>query len=686
MPWQVGVDVGGTFTDFCAFDRESGVVHLHKRSSTPENPARAIATGLRELCEKFAIRPDSIERLSHGTTVATNALIQRRGAKVAMVTTKGFRDLIEIGRQTRPHMYSLQMDRPVPLVPRSMRFEVPERIDATGAPQLPLNYAALERVIDEIAASDAEACAVCFLFSFLAPAHELAARDAIALRLPNLKVCTSSEVQPEFREVERFSTAVLNAYLQPVMHEYLQTLSSDLEDLIPQASVGVYQSSGGLMSLDRARRFPVRTALSGPAAGTFGAIYTAKTARRGNVLTFDMGGTSTDVAIIHDYEAQLSFDRDVAGFPVRLPMMDVHTVGAGGGSIAWFDEDGLLKVGPTSAGALPGPACYGRGGHSLTVTDANLILGRLSCEGLVGGSMPLDLEAARAAALPVASRLGMSERAAALGIVGITTANMVRAIRAVSVERGHDPRDYALMPFGGAGPLHASEVARELGIREVVVPPAPGILCAQGLLVSDLKEEFVRTLRLQTNALEAGVLTLAMADLCDKARRWFESDARRFASRKLTFCFDMRYVGQNFELSVPLPSADADTDLSAPPIPDLLQLFLASHRRMYGFDNGNDPIEIINVRLTATASTGDIPAQLRPNRGSAAIGPIGSREVCFARDIVIQTPIYRREDLASGRGITGPAVVQQLDSTTVLFPGDELIVDDALNFIIEIGS
>ena len=685
-PWQIGVDVGGTFTDFFACNRESGVVRFHKRNSTPENPARAIAAGLTELCEKFAINPGSIERLSHGTTVATNALIQRRGARVAMVTTLGFRDLIEIARQTRPHMYSLQIDRPPPLVPREMRFEIPERVDATGTAVRALDTTALDQVIDRISASDAEACAVCFLFSFLQPAHELAVRDAIAARLPDLKVCASAEVQPEFREVERFSTAVLNAYLQPVMHAYLESLSADLNTLIPQAVVGVYQSSGGLMSLQRAKQFPVRTALSGPAAGVFGAIYTARSAQRPNVLTFDMGGTSTDVAIIRNYGAQLCFERDVAGFPVRLPMMDVHTVGAGGGSIAWFDADGLLKVGPTSAGALPGPACYGRGGRSLTVTDANLILGRLSCAGLVGGSMPLELEAARAAAGPVASRLGMSERETALGVVGIATANMVRAIRAVSVERGHDPRDYTLMPFGGAGPLHASEVARALGMREIVVPPVPGILCAQGLLVSDQKEEFVRTLRVRADALETATLAAAMADLGEKAHRWFDSEPGQSARRTLTFCFDMRYVGQNFELSVPVATADAGTRSVPPPIQELLDRFVTEHRKMYGFDNGDDPVEIINVRLTATVSAEEFPPPRHWYAGSAAAGPIGSREVCFARDSAVETPVYRREDLECGYTITGPAIIEQLDSTLVLFPGDHLVVDSAANIIIEIRS
>ncbi|MEC8083141.1 MAG: hydantoinase/oxoprolinase family protein, partial [Pseudomonadota bacterium] len=405
MGWMVGVDVGGTFTDFHALDQRTGVSHRHKTPSTPSDPAEAILSGLTELCRRHAINPTSITRLAHGTTVATNALIQRKGSDVAVVTTGGFRDLLEIGRQTRPKMFDLKADHPPPLAPRHLRFEVAERVGGDGQVVAPLSEAEIARVVTEVAASGVEACAICFLFSFLAPAHEQRMAAALAAALPDLAISMSSAVQPEFREYERFSTTVLNAYLQPLISRYMRTLGRQMAAAAPHARLGINQSSGGLMSVERAAEMPIRTALSGPAAGAVGAVHVARQAGTGNVITLDMGGTSADVALIGDYQTGLSFNRDVAGFPVRLPSVDINTVGAGGGSIAWFDRDGLLKVGPQSAGADPGPACYGRGGTAPTVSDANLILGRLS-PSLLGGEMTLDEGRARAAMAPLADRLG----------------------------------------------------------------------------------------------------------------------------------------------------------------------------------------------------------------------------------------------------------------------------------------
>jgi N-methylhydantoinase A len=526
MGWIVGCDVGGTFTDFYIQEQGSGEFFVHKTPSTPDNPARAIVEGLKAACAARGLDPREILRLEHGTTVATNCLIQRRGGKVALITTQGFRDLLEIGRQIRPRMFDLQTDQPEPLVPREWRIEVDERVHADGKAGRPLGDADLARAVAEVKAAGVDACAVCFLFGFLNPEHERKAGAALA-ELPGLYVSLSSEVQPEFREYERLSTTVLNAYLQPIMVEYLSTLEREVAASFPKATIGINQSSGGLMSIDRARRFPVRTALSGPAAGAVGAIHTAKLAGRPDVITFDMGGTSTDVALIRDYATGTSFERNVAEFPVRLPMLDIATIGAGGGSIAWFERDGLLKVGPISAGAVPGPACYGIGGDRPTVTDANLLLGRLSARGLIGGRMPLDPARARAALQPVAERLGLSVERAAHGVLGIVVSNMVRAIRGVSVERGHDPRGFALMPFGGAGALHATDVARSIGMKTIVVPPAPGILCAQGLVVSDLKEDFVRTRRMVVDEPGcAGIATL-LRELRDEALRWCERRGHR---------------------------------------------------------------------------------------------------------------------------------------------------------------
>ncbi len=680
MSWTIGVDVGGTFTDFFALDETSGAVWLHKRPSTPDDPGRAIVEGI----EAFASEPGrsgaKVRRLGHGTTVGTNALIQRRGGKVALITTRGFRDLLEIGRQIRPHMYDLYADFPPPLVPRERRFEVTERILADGSVHRPLDPVDLALAIAAVRASGAEACAVCCLFGYLNPAHEQAIAKALQAALPDLHLSLSSEVQPEFREYERFSTTALNAYLQPVMVRYLSRLQAALAERLPDAEVGINQSSGGLMSLPRACRLPVRTALSGPAAGVVGAVEVAAAAGCPNVITLDMGGTSADVALIRDGRAAIGFDRQVADFPIRLPMVDIHTVGAGGGSIAWFEKDGLLKVGPTSAGALPGPACYGLGGREPTVTDANLVLGRLAPKGLLGGRMALDVGAAEAALAPLARRLGFPLERTAHGVLGIVAANMVRAIRTISVERGHDPRRFALMPFGGAGPLHARAVAKALGMRRILVPAAPGILCAQGLVVSDLKEDFVAGQRLPVNSSTESMIQIQINVLRRHAETWFEHEQVPPAHRRLELSLDLRYVGQNFELAVPY-AIDALPDAAG-----LRAHFFAAHEAAYGYCNPHDPVEIVNFRLTARGRLHRAPTPEPVGPIVAAPELIEERAVWFGPDAALMTPVFGRAALAPGQRLIGPAVIEQLDATTLIFPGDRANVDAANNILIELAS
>lgn len=682
MSWFIGVDVGGTFTDFYAVDRESAQVVVHKTPSTPHNPAEAILAGIDALSEANGIPADAITRLAHGTTVATNALIQRKGAPLALITTEGFRDLLEIGRQIRPKMYDLKADAPPPLVPRKHRFEVRERMMADGTARIPLEDDAIDAVIDQVAASGAEAVAVCLLFGFLNPDHEQRIGERLKERLPHVAVSLASAVQPEFREFERFSTTALNAYLQPLIGRYMRHLGEELKGRAPMARLGINQSSGGLMSVDRAADFPVRTALSGPAAGAVGAAHVARLAGKPDVITLDMGGTSADVALIREFEAEIGFGREVAGFPVRMPIVDVHTVGAGGGSIAWFDRDGLLKVGPISAGAVPGPACYGRGGTEPTVSDANLVLGRLSGT-LIGGAMTLDLEKAKAAIEPTADRLRFSVEKTAEGILGIVTANMVRAIRTVSVERGHDPRDFVLMPFGGAGALHAGDVARALDMKEIVVPPAPGILCAQGLVVSDLKEDFVATARIPLTEDGRARIDAAIAPLAEAAANWFKVEEIAPSRRRLRLAIDLRYVGQNFELLVP---AD-ETDGAVPTIPDvddLKQRFFAAHEKTYGHYTADDPIETVNFRLTALGEAERIPPPVVDGDAGKHPTPSGERLVWFGGS-EHRTPIFDRATLAPGQSFAGPAIVDQLDATTVVHPGDTVSVDAALNLIIEVS-
>ncbi len=686
MSWTIGVDVGGTFTDFYAANDEEGRFHVGKTPSTPANPAEAILTGLVALCERHGIPLGEIDRLSHGTTVGTNALIQRRGNRVALITTEGFRDLLEIGRQTRPHMYDLQQDHPAPLVEREHRIELRERIGARGEIVRAPEDGDIEAVVDQVIATGAVACAIGFLFAFRNPEHERKVAAVLRRRAPDISISLSSEVQPEFREYERISTTVLNAYLQPVMGDYLETLEGGVKELAPAAALGINQSSGGLMSPARARAFPVRTALSGPAAGTVGAAHTAHQTGRRNVITLDMGGTSADVALIRDFKIDLAFDRDVAGFPIRMPCVDVETVGAGGGSIAWFDRDGLLKAGPISAGADPGPACYGRGGDQPTVTDANLLLGRLSPRGLLDGDMALDPKRARAAYQPLADRLGFSIERTAHGVLGIVVANMVRTIRRISVERGHDPRDFVLMPFGGAGPLHARDVAVSLGMRDMVVPAAPGIVCAQGLLVSDLKEDFVVSRRFGLDDAGIEVLSQALDVLLSRAGQWFDDEKAPVQGRHLDLILDARYVGQNFELALPIASGAA---LAASDLPDLRQMhtgFSAAHETAYGYASADDPIEVVNVRLSARAQLH------RDSREPAAAGrasnpkPRSRRRVYFGVDVAVETEIYARADLLPGQTISGPAMIEQLDTTTPVYPGDQADVTPDGHLIIRIGT
>jgi len=679
MAWFIGVDVGGTFTDLFAFNHITGKSVVHKTPSTPDDPSRAIAKGLDELAEQHGVDLTTTDRFSHGTTVATNALLQRKGGSVLLITTRGFRDLIEIGRQIRPKVYSLQEDQPDHVVGRENRLEAEERVLADGTVHRPLTDAAIESLITEARARNPEACAICFLFSFVNSAHESALAARLRAALPDLYVSASSEVQPEFREYERMSTTVINAYLQPVMHRYLTGLSEKLKARIPKAQIGVNQSTGGLMSLERAIRYPVRTALSGPAAGAMGALHVAASSGHPDVVTLDMGGTSADVCLIRAASVGRAFEREINGLPLRMPVVDIHTVGAGGGSVAWFDKDGLLKMGPASAGARPGPACYGHGGGQATVSDANAVLGRLGGQGLLGGSMAIDIEAARKVIAPIAERLATSIESAAHGMIEIVNSNMVRAIRVVSVEKGHDPRELTLMPFGGAGPLHSSSVARMLGIRRILVPLLPGILCAQGLIVSDIKEEFVRTLRTPLD--ESGLRGLidTVAELQAASTGWFDEECVPADSRHTALNAELRYVGQNYELSVPYEETDNIAELGN----RLTRDFYREHERQYGFYSDGAPIQIVNVRLTATAALDKPQATPAAGNSNKPAAPKAFRDV-FHDAGPLKTPIYDRATLHPGQTIDGPAIIEQMDATTMLMPGDIATIDDYLNIVIEV--
>jgi len=547
----------------------------------------------------------------------------------------------------------------------------------------PIDAADLAGVIEQVRHSGAAAVAVCFLFSYLRPDHEQQVGAALHAALPGVAISLSAAVQPEFREFERFTTTVVNAYLQPVLETYIASLLARVTEVVPGAIVGINQSSGGLMSLDTARAFPVRMALSGPAAGVVAAVEIARQAEHPDAITLDIGGTSADVALIQDYATELTHGRDVDGFPIRLPMIDITTVGAGGGSIAWFDVDGLFKVGPQSAGAVPGPACYRRGGTLPTVSDANLVLGRLP-DTLLNGEMVLDRALAEAAIRSVAEPMGKTIEETSLGILEIMTGNMVRAIRNLSVERGHDPRRFTLVAFGGAGGLHARDVAVALGMAEVLVPLAPGIVCAQGLTDAELQESFVLSRLFSCTAETEAEMRERLAALGRQAADWFETERTAALNRRIEYTLDTRFKGQNYELSIPVGSGGATDEIA--PIAVILDRFFAAHERSYGFANREAPVEIVNCRATARAALG----APRPARESAAVDrrppPDGTRRVCFGAGAARQTPSYRRERLRPGDVIAGPAMIDQMDATTVIFPTDIASVDAFGNLLVTIGN
>jgi len=673
MSATLGVDVGGTFTDFFLIDEVKGETRTLKVASTPDDPSRAMLQGLR------ALTPGGeLSLLAHGTTVATNALIQRSGGKVALITTAGFKDLLEIGRQTRPKIYDLKVDHPEPLVPRQRRFEVAERIGPAGEVILDLADAEIRRATADVKNSGAQSVAVCFLFSFLNSEHERRMGEALRAALPGVDVSLSCEVQPEFREYERLSTTVLNAFLQPVAGRYMIRLGAAIEHHAPAARIGICQSSGGLMSIGRAGEMPVRTALSGPAAGVVGAIAAGARAGRGDLITFDMGGTSTDVCLVRDGKAEMAFGRSVAGFPVRLASIAIHTVGAGGGSIAHVGRDGLMRVGPMSTGADPGPACYGRGGREATVADANLVLGRLP-EVLIGGGMRLDPCLAEKAIAPLATRLGLSLRETALGIVRIVNANMMRAIRVVSIERGHDPRSFTLLPFGGAGALHAVEIARELGVCRVLVPTAPGILCAQGVAAADIEESFVATCRVPLDG-DLAAVEAAYARLLGAAWQWHRREHQAGLEEYQDGAIDMRYVGQNFELAIPVPQGQG-----LPARGCLKRAFLEAHQRKYGHHDPAAAIEIVNVRLSARKTRASAKAAtFAPPQSPTAATSGGGRPVWFTADQPTETTFIDRGALAPGMVLDGPFVVTQFDATTLVPPGSRLLVAECGSLQIEV--
>jgi N-methylhydantoinase A len=663
---HVGVDIGGTFTDLVLSD--AGRLTIHKLLSTPDDPSRAMLVGLEAVTSGGL---DALRQVSHGSTVATNAILERKGAKTALITTKGFRDLLFIGRQNRPQLYALQPTLPPPLIPRGLCFEVPERLDYTGAVLTSLDMAAIDAVLDGLAEQAIEAVAVCFLYSYVNPAHEQAVRARILERglLAEEQIALSCEVLPEFREYERASTVALDAYVRPVMSRYLRHLENQLPE---SCGLRVMKSDGGVFSTARAQA--VQTALSGPAAGVIGAFHVAMLAGYDQIITLDIGGTSTDVALCPGRPVQRP-ESEIDGLPLRIRLLDIETIGAGGGSIARVDAGGALRVGPESAGANPGPVCYGRGGTLPTVSDANAVLGRLDASHFLGGRMALNVEAARAALAELGGRMGVSAEAAAAGIIQVANANIDRAVRRVSVARGYDPRDFTLVAFGGAGPLHACEVADRLDIPRVLLPRYPGVMCALGLLVADVALEYSRSiLQPLTNEtverIAAHLASMRETGVDDLTREGIPAERQQF--RPL---LDMRYAGQAYELSIPLSLDKLLTTAG------LAEAFHAAHERAYGYALGGRAIEAVNVRLQAVGIT-DKPA-FEPEASEAG-NPINTPRPEGQKDAAgVRLSLFNRDSLQPGEAFDGPALAFQLDSTAYIPAGWRARVDVYRNLMVE---
>jgi N-methylhydantoinase A/acetone carboxylase, beta subunit len=658
----IGIDTGGTFTDLTIF--QEGKLTVHKLLSTPDDPSRAILQALEHL--DLLHQPSAIV---HGSTVATNAVLEHKGVRTGLITTAGFRDVLEIARQTRPQLYNLQVQKEPPLVPRERRVEVTERLNERGEILTSLDEASLEEALHTLKMTGVTSIAISLLFSFVNPAHERVVAEKA--RAQGFAVSVSSEILPEFREYERTSTVVLNAYVEPLMATYLEHLEQNL----PQDTVlRIMQSNGGSISSQVARHEAARTLLSGPAAGVVGAAFMAEASGFPEAITLDIGGTSTDVALINGAIVETTTGQ-IGSYPTRLPMIDIHTVGAGGGSIAWFDTGGALRVGPRSAGAAPGPAAYARGGIEATVTDANVVLGRLLPEAFLGGTMSLDAKAAHDAVDVIAQQLQTSTEEAALGIIRIVNANMEAAMRVISVERGVDPRRMTLVAFGGAGPLHACELAQALRIPRVLVPTVPGVLSALGMLVTDTRKDYVRTIMLAPSEAEQQITPilheLEQQSQADLLHEGFTSETIYHESS-----LDIRYLGQSYELTIPLAESIATT----------VTRFHTAHEQRFGYSDPDKEVQIVNVRLKGYGRT-EHPSLVRQQKHATTEARTMSRQkIYFAGTTSAEAydaPRYQREQCVAGTVFTGPALITQYDTTTVIPPRWQGRVDAVGNLILE---
>jgi N-methylhydantoinase A len=687
----IGVDVGGTFTDLVYCDLASGRIEIHKVSTTPDDPSRGVLQGVLELCAAAGVATGEIDYVFHGTTTATNAVLEHKGVVAGMITNEGFRDIIHIGRHQRVQHYSIRQELPWqdrPLVKRRHRKTVGGRLaPPTGVELEPLDEDGVRRAAEELKAEGVQAVAICFLFSYLNPAHENRAREIVAEVMPDAFVTTSSFVSPQFREFERFTTAALAAFIGPKVRTYIEHLETALKSAGLHGELRIMASNGGVATAGMVSDKPTLTLLSGLAAGVLGGAWIGELAERRRLITFDIGGTSADIGIIVDgvYAETDARSTSIAGFPLLTPMIDIHTIGAGGGSIAHLDRGGAFRVGPKSAGAVPGPAAYGRGGTEPTVTDANLVLGRLDAEDFLGGGMKLDAAGSARVIGELSATLGLSPEEAAEGVLTVINSNMANAIRSRTVQKGIDPRGFALVAFGGAGPLHGAEVAAMLGIGEVIVPPYPGITSAMGLLTTDVKYDATRTQFQVSGAVDLDRLNADLAGMEADLAAQFRADRIETADMEFERIGDLRYVGQGYELKIPLPAGTID----AAALAGVFDAFHKAHTAEYGHAFAASPIEIVNIKVSGIGRIQKLSELAEPEGTSVAAAKVRTGPCAFRVDgqlSTFDTAFYHRPLLPVGEAFEGPAIVLQKDSTTVVPPRASAVVDRSGSIIITLGG
>ncbi len=678
MASRLGIDVGGTFTDLLLFNDDSGAIQLLKTPSTPEDQSIGILQGIEKILAESGTSPAAIQSLLHGTTVSTNIVLEEKGAKVGLIVTENFEQILHMARSQTPGPLAgwMIMIKPDPLADLEVTRGVPERVDSRGQVVTPLDESAVRTAVGELAAAGVESITVSLLHAYANPAHEERIRAIIRDMGIDVPISLSSEILPEFREYERTLVAVMNAYVRPAMRRYLANFEDKLANIQFSPHVSIIRSDGGVMSVERASESPVHTMLSGPAGGVSGAAFVAGLAGHPEALGFDMGGTSTDVSLIRDGKPTISRQTSLGYYPIKIPSVEVHSVGAGGGSIAHVPMTGALRVGPESAGAVPGPACYGKGGDQPTVTDANVMLGRLP-PALLGGEMRLDVKAAEDAVQKIARAIGLDTYQAAQGILDIVNENMFGALRLLTVQKGLDSRDFALVAFGGAGPMHGNALGILAGCFPVIVPPTPGVLSALGFLYSDVKNEFAQTFIRNLDDVQGEQIRDVLSGLGQQARAWLQEEGIEEARQTLHYEVDVRYFRQGYEFSLDVGLEG----LANGGLGDIADRFGAAHERLYGF-RLEQPVELVNLRSVGTGAVAKVPSP-KFERGEAdtSAAVVEQHRVFFDGNFLTAN-IYDRSLLTAGNRVTGPAVIMQKDTTTVVHPGHVGEVDEYLNILI----